>query len=58
MNQIKKNKQHKEKADRCHTSAYNLHQSTSGQSMNNQSTSLTYGSAKLTGFMWKDYACL
>lgn len=58
MNQIKKNKQHKDKADRCHTSAYNMHESTSGQSMANLSTSLTYGSAKLTGFMWKDYACL
>ena len=26
--------------------------------MSNTSTSLEYGSAKLTGFLWKDYTCL
>jgi len=35
-----------------------MFQSTSGQVVNNQSTSVTYGSAKLVGFLWKDYTCL
>jgi len=35
-----------------------MFQSTSGVGLSNKSMSLTYGSAKLTGFLWKDYACL
>jgi len=35
-----------------------MFQSTSGQAMTNQSTSLFYGSAELQGFFWKDYTCL
>ena len=46
------------KQDRCHSKAYDMHQSTSSQMLSNQSTSLTYGSAKLEGFMWQDYTCL
>lgn len=35
-----------------------MHQSTSGQIQKNESLALSYGSAKLTGFLWKDYTCL
>lgn len=44
--------------DRCLTQAYNMHQSTSATVISNQSLSLTYGSAKLVGFLFKDYTCL
>lgn len=44
--------------DRCHSKAYSMFASTSGQAMSNQSTTLQYGSANLQGFLWKDYACL
>ena len=33
-------------------------ESTSGAPLRNESTKVTYGSAKLTGFLWKDYTCL
>lgn len=46
------------KDSRCHTQAYNLADSTSGYSLKNESTKVAYGSAKLTGFLWKDYTCL
>lgn len=35
-----------------------MNNSTSGQVLSNDSMSLHYGSAKLTGFLWKDYSCL
>lgn len=35
-----------------------MHQSTSGTILSNKSMSLHYGSAKLKGFLWKDYSCL
>jgi hypothetical protein len=46
------------RSDRCHSKAYNMFASTSGQVMSNQSISLPYGSANLQGFQWKDYTCL
>ena len=47
-----------QKQDRCHSKAYNMMKSTSGQVISNQSTTLSYGSAELQGFLWKDYTCL
>ena len=38
--------------------AYNMMQSTSGMTLKNDSVSVSYGSATLQGFLWKDYACL
>ena len=38
--------------------AYNMLQSNSGHYVYNESTTLQYGSAKLTGFLWEDYTCL
>lgn len=38
--------------------AYSMQNSTSGQVLQNTSLSVTYGSAKLQGFLWKDYTCL
>ena len=46
------------KNSRCHTQAYNMHQSTSGSNLKKTSTTVSYGSAKLKGFLWKDYTCL
>lgn len=43
---------------RCETQAYDMHQSSSAIVQSNMSKSLTYGSAAMTGFMWKDYSCL
>ena len=44
--------------DRCSTIAYNMHQSDSNKILSKASSKLTYGSAKLQGFIWQDYACL
>jgi hypothetical protein len=52
------NGEHRPHENRCHTKAYDMHNSTSGSSLQNTSTSVLYGSAKLTGFLWKDYSCL
>jgi len=52
------NKHHHHRENRCRTQAYNMHSSTSGMVLSNKSTSLSYGSAKLMGFLWKDYSCL
>jgi hypothetical protein len=49
---------HKLRENRCRTQAYDMHKSTSGSVLSNKSLSLSYGSAKLTGFLWKDYSCL
>ena len=49
---------HQPHQNRCHTKAYDMHNSTSGFVLQNTSTSVLYGSAKLTGFLWKDYSCL
>ena len=35
-----------------------MHQSTSGSNLKKTSTTVSYGSAKLKGFLWKDYTCL
>jgi len=53
-----KSGEHKPHENRCHTKAYDMHNSTSGFVLQNTSTSVLYGSAKLTGFLWKDYSCL
>jgi len=54
----KKHKNKKVRENRCRSQAYNMHNSTSGTVLSNKSMSLSYGSAKLTGFLWKDYSCL
>ena len=43
---------------RCPTSAYDMHKSDSNKILSKASSKLTYGSAKLQGFIWQDYACL
>lgn len=43
---------------RCLSSAYNMQKSDSNKILSRASSKLTYGSAKLQGFIWQDYACL
>lgn len=43
---------------RCNTQAYNMHTSDSNKILSKASSKLTYGSAKLQGFIWQDYTCL
>lgn len=43
---------------RCKTMAYDMHKSDSNQILSKGSSKLTYGSAKLQGFIWQDYACI
>ena len=38
--------------ERCMTSAYNMHKSDSNKILSKASSKLTYGSAKLQGFIW------
>jgi len=40
------------------TQAYDVLKSSSGTVISNDSMTLKYGSAKLNGFLWKDYSCL
>ena len=44
--------------ERCKTMAYDMHKSDSSRILAKASSKLTYGSAKLQGFIWEDYACL
>lgn len=43
---------------RCKTQAYDMHKSDSQQILSKASSKLTYGSAKLQGFIWQDYTCI
>jgi hypothetical protein len=51
---VQRDDQHK----RCKTMAYDMHKSDSNKILSKASSKLTYGSAKLQGFIWNDYACL
>lgn len=44
--------------ERCKTEAYDMHKSDSNKILSKASSKLTYGSAKLQGFIWQDYACI
>ncbi len=44
--------------ERCKSQAYNMHKSQSNKILSRASSKLTYGSAKLQGFIWQDYACI
>lgn len=43
---------------RCKTMSYDMHQSDSNKILSKASSKLTYGSAKLQGFIWQDYTCI
>lgn len=43
---------------RCKTSAYDMQKSDSQKILSKASSKLTYGSAKLQGFIWEDYTCI
>lgn len=43
---------------RCKTMAYDMHKSDSNKILSKASSKLTYGSAKLQGFIWQDYTCI
>jgi saccharopepsin len=43
---------------RCKTMAYDMHKSDSNKILSKASSKLTYGSAKLQGFIWQDFTCL
>ena len=43
---------------RCKTMAYDMHKSKSNKILSKASSKLTYGSAKLQGFIWQDYTCI
>jgi len=45
-------------ANRCKTQAYDMHKSDSQKILSKASSKLTYGSAKLQGFIWQDYTCI
>jgi saccharopepsin len=47
-----------QKSDRCKTQAYDMHKSDSNKILSKASSKLTYGSAKLQGFIWEDYTCI
>ena len=44
--------------ERCKTMAYDMHKSDSNKILSKASSKLTYGSAKLQGFIWEDYTCI
>ena len=44
--------------ERCKTMAYDMHKSKTNKILSKASSKLTYGSAKLQGFIWEDYACI
>lgn len=43
---------------RCKTMAFDMHKSDSQKILSKASSKLTYGSAKLQGFIWQDYTCI
>jgi len=43
---------------RCKTMSYDMHGSDSNKILSKASSKLTYGSAKLQGFIWQDYTCI
>ena len=43
---------------RCKTMAYDMSKSSSQKILSKASSKLTYGSAKLQGFIWEDYCCI
>jgi len=43
---------------RCKTMAYDMHKSDSNKILSKASSKLTYGSAKLQGFIWQDFTCI
>ena len=43
---------------RCKTMAYDMHKSQSQKILSRASSKVTYGSAKLQGFIWQDYTCI
>lgn len=47
-----------QKTERCKTQAYDMHKSDSNKILSKASSKLTYGSAKLQGFIWEDYTCI
>ena len=47
-----------QKNQRCKTQAYDMHKSDSNKILSKASSKLTYGSAKLQGFIWEDYTCI
>ena len=51
---VQRDDQHK----RCKTMAYDMHKSDSNKILSKASSKLTYGSAKLQGFIWQDYTCI
>ena len=44
--------------ERCKSEAYDMAKSQSNKILSKASSKLTYGSAKLQGFIWQDYACI
>lgn len=44
--------------DRCMTQAFDIQKSDSQKILSKSSSKLTYGSAKLQGFIWEDYTCI
>lgn len=47
-----------QKSKRCKTMAYDMQKSDSQKILSKASSKLTYGSAKLQGFIWEDYTCI
>ena len=45
-------------SQRCNTQAYDIHKSNTQKILSKSSSKLTYGSAKLQGFIWEDYTCI
>ena len=43
---------------RCKTMAFDMHKSKTQKILSKASSKLTYGSAKLQGFIWQDYTCI
>jgi hypothetical protein len=43
---------------RCKTMAYDMHKSESQRVLSKASSKLTYGSARIQGFIWEDYTCI
>lgn len=43
---------------RCNSMAYDMHKSQTQKILSKASSKLTYGSAKLQGFIWEDYTCI
>ena len=43
---------------RCKTTAYDMQKSRSQRMLAHSSSKVVYGSAKIQGFVWEDYACI